>query len=108
MPLGFGVTVTAMAVQTFINRRVPLAHQGRTFALQSTVKNGVSIIPLVTLGIAASLVGVDTVLIATPLLFFALAFVLLRLSLHFGGHTGQGRLDVLESFWGAPPPAAGR
>ncbi len=107
MPLGFGVTVTAMAVQTFINRRVPLAHQGRTFALQSTVKNGVSIIPLVTLGIAASLVGVDTVLIATPLLFFALAVLLLRLSLHFGGHTGGGRLDVLDTFWGAAPAAPG-
>ena len=99
MPLGFGVTLTAMAVQTFINRRVPLAHQGRTFALQSTVKNGVTIVPLVTLGILASRVGVDTVLVATPLLFFALAFGLLWLSLRFSGHSAHGRLEVFDSFW---------
>ena len=102
MPLGFGVAATTMSVQTFINRRVPLAHQGRMFALQSTVKNGVTIIPLVTMGIVASVVGVDTVLIASPLLLFALAFLLVRLSQHFGGHAPSGRLEVFESFWRDP------
>ena len=37
MPLGFGVSLTATAVQTYINRRVPLRLQGRAFALQSTL-----------------------------------------------------------------------
>jgi MFS family permease len=106
MPLGFGVAATTMSVQTFINRRVPLAHQGRMFALQSTVKNGVTIIPLVTLGIAASVAGVDTVLIASPVLLFALAFLLVVLSEHFGSHAPFGRLEALESFWRDPtvPP----
>jgi MFS family permease len=104
MPLGFGVAATTMSVQTFINRRVPLAHQGRMFALQSTVKNGVTIIPLVTLGIAASVAGVDTVLIGSPLLLFALAFLLVVLSEHFSGHAPSGRLEVLESFWRDPKP----
>src|ERR1700674_1976082 len=99
MPLGFGVAATTMSVQTFINRRVPLAHQGRMFALQSTVKNGVTIVPLVTLGIAASVAGVDTVLIASPLLLFALAFLLVFLSERFGSHAPFGRLEALESFW---------
>ncbi len=108
MPLGFGVAATAMSVQTFINRRVPLAHQGRMFALQSTVKNGVTIIPLVTLGMAASVAGVDTVLLASPALLVTLAFLLVFLSEHFSGHAPASRLEVLESFWRDPvqPPVA--
>jgi MFS family permease len=109
MPLGFGVAATTMSVQTFINRRVPLAHQGRMFALQSTIKNGVTIIPLVTLGVIASVAGVDTVLLASPLLLFGLAFVLVVVSERFSGHAPAGKLEVFESFWRdpkAPPPGA--
>lgn len=107
MPLGFGVALTTMCVQTYINRRVPLAQQGRTFALQSTIKNGASIIPLLSLGIAASMFGVDTVLIASPMLLILLAVVLVRLSQHFGGHAPAQRLDVLASFWREPLSAGG-
>src|SRR6185436_20923264 len=48
VPLGFGLALATTAVQTYVNRRVPLSHQGRTFALQSTIKNGSAIIPLTT------------------------------------------------------------
>ena len=106
MPLGFGVALTTMCVQTYINRRVPLAQQGRAFALQSTIKNGASIIPLLTLGVAASVFGVDTVLIASPMLLILLAVVLVRLSQRFGGHAPAQRLDVLSSFWREPPPSS--
>jgi hypothetical protein len=108
VPLGFGMALTTMAVQTYINRRVPLSHQGRTFALQSTIKNGASIVPLLVLGAAASVIGVDAVLIVSPLLLIALAIVLVWLSERFSGHAPASRLDVLASFWQepAPPPAA--
>ena len=99
LPLGFGISIVTMSVQTYINRRVPLSHQGRTFALQSVLKNGVAIVPLLALGTAASLVGVDTVLIATPFLFIALAFLVIRLSERFCGREPSARLDVLSSFW---------
>ncbi|HWC30882.1 MAG TPA: MFS transporter, partial [Dehalococcoidia bacterium] len=68
LPLGFGMALTTTSVHTYVNRRVPLSHQGRTFALQSTLKNGTAIIPLTTLGAAAGAFGVEAVLIASPLI----------------------------------------
>ncbi len=99
LPLGFGISLAAMSVQTYINRRVPLTYQGRTFALQSVMKNAAGIIPLLTLGFLATLVGVDTVLIATPFLFMLLAFAFIRLSERLCGREPAARLDVLASFW---------
>ncbi len=99
LPLGFGLSLTTTSVQTYINRRVPLSHQGRTFALQSALKNGTAIIPLLSLGAAAGLVGVEAVLLASPLLLFALALGLIQLSRHFGGSAPRGTLGVLSSFW---------
>ena len=106
LPLGFGISLTTMSVQTYINRRVPLAYQGRAFALQSTLKNGSAIIPLLTLGAAASVFGVDVVLIFSPLLLFAVAVSLVELSVYFGGKAPSSRLEVLSSFWEEPPVAS--
>ncbi|HWO71924.1 MAG TPA: hypothetical protein VNN21_00030, partial [Dehalococcoidia bacterium] len=103
VPLGFGLSLTATAVQTYLNRRVPLSHQGRTFALQSSLKNGVSVLPLITLGAASSAFGVENVLLASPLLLLAMAAALIRLSLHFAGHTPRGPLRELASYWEEPP-----
>ncbi len=109
LPLGLGVALTATAVQTYINRRVPLAYQGRTFALQSALKNGTAIIPLTALGALASAFGVEAVLIASPFVLLGLAFGLIQLSRHFGGHAPRVNLDVMASFWSepeAPDPTA--
>jgi len=110
IPLGFGVAVVAMSVQTYVNRRVPLARQGRTFALQSTLKNGSAILPLLGLGAAASIFGVNAVLIVSPVMLVGLALALVRISERFGGHAPTTRLEVLTSFWqdtprSEPPPA---
>ncbi len=102
LPLGFGMALTTMSVQTYINRRVPLSYQGRAFAIQSTLKNGSSIIPLLTLGAVASLVGVDVVLMFSPVFLLGVAFSLVRLSEHFGGRAPSSRLEVLSSFWEEP------
>jgi MFS family permease len=105
LPLGYGMALTTTSVNTYINRRVPLTHQGRAFALQSTLKNGSAIIPLTTLGAAAGVFGVEGVLVASPFLLLALAVALIQLSRRFGGHAPRGRLDVLSSFWEEPPRA---
>jgi MFS family permease len=101
MPLGFGLALATTSVQTYVNRRVPLSHQGRTFALQSTIKNGSAIIPLTTLGAAAGAFGVEAVLIASPFVLLGLAFGLLQLARHFGGES-PGGLDVMGTFWDEP------
>jgi len=102
MPLAFGVSLTAAAVQTYINRQVPLALQGRTFALQGAVRNGASIFPLVTMGVVASLVGVDTVLLLSPILLVVVAYGLIFASSRVAGVPTPSRLEVVESFWEEP------
>jgi hypothetical protein len=97
--VGFGLSMTTTSVQTYINRRVPLQYQGRAFALQSTLKNGSAIVPLLTLGAAASVFGVEAVLIVSPFVLLAVAASLVRLSYALGGRAPASRLDVLASFW---------
>jgi MFS family permease len=111
MFVGFGLSMTTVAVQTYINRRVPLQLQGRAFALQSTLKNGAAIIPLLTLGAAASVFSVEAILVISPLVLLGLAAALVRVSYALGGQAPASRLDVLASFWqeteaeAAPIPA---
>lgn len=102
MPLAFGVSLTAAAVQTYINRRVPLALQGRTFALQGAVRNGAAIFPLIAMGAAASLVGADVVLLASPFLLVAVGYGLVLVSYRLAGVAAPTRLEVVGSFWEEP------
>jgi MFS family permease len=111
LPLGFGVSLTTTSVQTYINRRVPLEYQGRAFALQSTTKNAVAIIPLLTLGAAAAAFGVQQVLLVSPFVLLGLAYGLVQLSYWFAGAAPPSRLEVVSSFWEPdadiePEPAA--
>lgn len=109
-PLGFGITAVTAAVQTYINRRVPEHLQGRAFALQSTLKNGLAIGPLLALGSLASLLGVDTMLLVAPLALLAIALVFVRLSYRWAGEdppTGVRALtDLLTEDASAAAPAA--
>ena len=106
LPLGFGVSLTTVAVQTYINRRVPLAYQGRAFALQSTIKHAVTVVPLLTLGGAAAAFGVEPVLLVAPFVLLATAYALLLLSVRFGGQAAPSHLDVVSSFWEEPEAPA--
>jgi len=99
LPLGFGLSLATTSVQTYINRRVPLAYQGRAFALQGSLKTGVAIVPLLTLGVAASQFGVANVLLASPFVLLAMAIALVELSYYFSGWRARPGLDVLSSFW---------
>jgi Na+/melibiose symporter-like transporter len=97
--LGFGLALTQISVQTYINRRVPVAYQGRTFALQSMLKNNLTIIPLLTLGALATAFSVEAVLIAAPFFLLAIALWLVRLSYVFGGEPIPARMDVVRTYW---------
>ena len=99
MFVGFGLSLVVTSVQTYLNRRVPLGYQGRAFALQSTLKNGASIAPLLLLGAMASVVGVEVVLTLAPFALFAVAIGLVRLSAAMGGQSPPRNLDVISSFW---------
>ena len=99
LPLAFGVALATTSVQTYVNRRVPLVYQGRTFALQSSLRSGVAIIALLTLGAAASGLGVEKVLLVSPFLVLSLGYVLVRLSFRFARRDPPSYLEVFQSFW---------
>ncbi len=102
LPLAFGVSLTATSVQTYINRRVPLSYQGRTFAMQSALRNGAAIAPLVVIGALASEFGAENVLLVSPLFLVAAGYGLAYLSFQFAGVEGPRRLEVLGSYWEEP------
>jgi hypothetical protein len=102
MPLAFGVALASTCVQTYINRRVPVAYQGRTFAMQSALRNGSAVLPLLLLGGAAAQFGVESVLLISPLLLLVTGYGLLAVSFRFSGLAPHSRLEVMESFWEEP------
>ncbi|HEX9843600.1 MAG TPA: MFS transporter, partial [bacterium] len=103
LPLAFGVSATTTSVQTYINRRVPVSFQGRTFAMQGSLRNGAAIFPLLTLGAAASRFGAEDVLLVSPLVLLGVGYALVTLSFRFAGLAPPSRLAVMESFWEEPP-----
>jgi len=102
IPLAFGTSLTATSVQTYINRRVPLAFQGRTFAMQSWLRNGSAIVPLLTLGALATEFGVEDVLLFSPLALLAVGYSLVFLSFGISSLSPPAQLGVLETFWYEP------
>jgi len=102
VPIAFGVSLTATSVQTYINRRVPLGYQGRTFAMQSALRNGTAMAPLLVLGLAATEFGVEPVLLVSPLLLLVMGYSLVAASFRFSGLAPYSRIQVMESFWEEP------
>jgi MFS family permease len=102
LPLALGVSMTVISVQTYINRRVPLSYQGRTFAMQSALRNGAAIPPLLTLGAVASLAGTESVLLVSPLILLGVGYGLVYFSFQFAGLTRPSQLEVFGSFWEEP------
>ena len=98
-PLGLSISLTTTSVQTYVNRRVPLSFQGRAFALQGVLKSGAAVVPLLTLGGAATAFGVERVLLAAPLVLLLGAYVLIWVSTLFARLSPPLGLDVLASFW---------
>lgn len=72
--LGTGMTLAAAATMTYIGKYVPSEVHGRIFALLGAMKDGLSIPVLLTMGAVAGFVGVDNVLLVSPLILIAIAF----------------------------------
>ena len=71
--LGMGMTFTAAATMTYIGKYVPSSVHGRIFALLGAMKDGLSIPVLLFMGGVASVIGIENVLLVSPLLLFAIA-----------------------------------
>ncbi|MDA0365074.1 MAG: hypothetical protein O2843_04300, partial [Chloroflexi bacterium] len=73
VPLGFGITLAAASAQTYVGRSVPAELQGRMFAIMGVLKDGLAIVPLLGLALAAGALGSRLVFAAAPLILLALA-----------------------------------
>ncbi len=102
---GFATSLTAVAVQTYINRRVPVLQQGRTFGLQNVLTNAAAMVPLLALGGIAVRTGVEPILLVAPWIVLVGAYVLILLASRYAGREAPTGLEVLSTFWEEPPRA---
>jgi len=70
--------------------------------MQSTLRNGAAIVPLITLGALASEFGAEKVLLVSPLVLLVLGYGLVFTSFRYAGLAQPSHLDVAGSFWEEP------
>ncbi len=100
---GFATSLTAISVQTYINRRVPVLQQGRTFGLQNVLTDAAALVPLLALGGIAVQVGIEPILLVAPWVVLIGAYLLILLASHFAGREAPTGLEVVSTFWEEPP-----
>jgi len=100
---GFATSLTAVAVQTYINRRVPILQQGRTFGLQNVLTNAAALVPLLALGGLAVQTGVEPILLVAPWIVLIGAYILILIASRSAGREAPTGLEVLSTFWEEPP-----
>ena len=99
---GFSVSMSSLAVQTYLNRRVPLIHQGRVFGLQSVFVNAAALIPMIIVGWLATQTSVKAVFFFVPWVVLAGLYGLLILASRWAGIEPMSRSQVVDSFWHEP------
>jgi len=99
---GFAVSMSSVAVQTYVNKRVPNVQQGRVFGLQSVLVNAAALVPMLLLGALASVVSIPAVLFFAPWVVLGAVYALLVLSGRWMGVETMSRGEVMDSFWHEP------
>lgn len=97
--VSFATAIAASAVQTYINRRVPVVHQGATFGMQTALANGFGVAAMLTLGGIATYVGSKIVFLIAPVVVTLAIVGLVRYSYRYSDEPEPGGRDVLASFW---------
>jgi len=103
IPIGFGTTVTALAVQLYVNSNVEEDKQAAAFSIQYTLTNWFGIVPLLLLGGVATAIGPEPVMFIIPALMVVSAGALLWAGLRYRGRdeTPKG-MRLLEAFLREP------
>jgi MFS family permease len=76
----FGSCAAAAAVQTYINKFVPLVQQGATFGLEEVQENALTLATVITLGAISNATGPKAVFIFAPPVVILLVIWLIRYS----------------------------
>jgi len=72
IPLNFGSTAAGAAIQTFVNRRVPVAQQGSVFGVQQVQTNALCLVAVMVLGAISTATGPRFVYLVAPIVVIAL------------------------------------
>jgi MFS family permease len=67
MPLGFAFTLVSVASRVVVNEQAPPEAQGRVYAIQMSLGDLVSLLPLVIVGVVADMVGARATLLASAI-----------------------------------------
>ncbi len=81
IPINLGSTAAGQAVQVYINKHVPISNQGGMFGLQSVQQNAFNLTAVFLLGVLATIVGPQYVLVLAPFVVGAIILLLVRYSL---------------------------
>ena len=93
-PTNFGSVVTGAAAQTYINRRVPPVAQGATFGIEEMLENMLTLVVVLLVGLVATLIGSQAVMIVAPVIVFVVTLYLVRYSYRGGGVSASLRDDA--------------
>jgi MFS family permease len=101
LPIGVGAGLTDNSVKTYLNRRVPVVFQGRTFATRNLTESALTIPPLLAVSALAVWLGISVVLFIMPIVFYLVAISLLRLAarLAAGTDTFEPGTGVVSTYW---------
>jgi MFS family permease len=80
IPFNFGSCAAGAALQTFINRTVPLVQQGATFGLEEVQENALTLAAVLSLGAISTATGPRFVFVIAPPVVIAFVVWLLRFS----------------------------
>jgi MFS family permease len=100
-PVGMGAGLTDNSVKTYLNRRVPVPYQGRTFATRNLTESALTIPPLLGVSALAAWIGISAVLFIMPVVFYGIVVALLRISAQLAGDEEEVREGVLRTYWEA-------
>jgi hypothetical protein len=99
---GFGVSMSSVSVQTYLNRRVPSISQGRVFGLQSVLISAAALVPMLLMGLIAERTSIEVILLVAPWVVLGGVYALLMLAGRWVGSEPMSREQVLDSFWHEP------
>ena len=102
IPIQFGATAAATAVQTYINRRVPVVGQGTTFGMQTVLTSALNIVILLGLGALATVIGVKWMFFLAPGIVVLLVVAMLGWVSSAGSEEKPTWGEVFASFWEDP------
>jgi MFS family permease len=97
IPGNFGSCAAAAAVQTFINRRVPLVQQGATFGLEEVQENALTLAAVLALGAISNFTGPKIVFIIAPPVVIGFVIWLLRYSYRMGDLEEPTRREAIDA-----------